>query len=597
MTMEHVTAAILAIAVLISAIRLILWHRASPHPHWLRLAALLVLQPTCAALLFLALYPPPIPVEGGTFIIATAGAPRFTPNAGALTLALPEASPIQGAEHVPDLATGLRRHPEARRITVLGAGLTPRDIEAASGLAVRFDPPAQRTGILSLTPPTAAAPGDSFDVGATVSPTNSAIVELLDPAGRVTDRTTPDQQGHVRLTGTARAAGNSLFTLRVRTKDRTMAQASVPLVVLEPKPQRLLLLAAAPGPEIKYLRRWATDAGFDVTSQISAGGGISLGDAPIAINAATLGRFNVIVMDDRSWAALGGQRAALMAAVRNGLGLILRPTGPLDAATRSQWRNLGFALTGANSIAPLALPKAAPAPIARTRLGIPTEILPDDLRLPADFLPDVSRLALSPSSGTSVALLHDAGDAPIAAWRPQGLGRVALFTGVDSYALVLTGRTPLYDDWWRSLIRAVVRPAPRLASPPAISWAGERVALCGTAPRASVEQPDGRAIALQPVADCAAFWPAQPGWHRLVTKTGSMSFYVQPGDALTAMKSIRNRDATLLLRGAPTTAAEATRQTPGPAWPFAVAWLLVSALLWWLERSRIGRAQPARSSM
>ena len=597
MTIEHITAAILGLAVLLAAVRLILWHRASPQPHRPRLIALLLLQSVCAALLFLTLYPPPVPVGGDVIRVATAGAPQLAEPAGAPTLALPEAGDMQGAEHVPDLATALRRHPQVRRITVLGSGFTPRDMDAASGLDVDFNPQPPPAGIVSVTPPPVAAPGESFGVGGMVTPSSNMVVELLDPAGRVTDVTSPDRQGHVRLTGTARAAGNSLFTLRVRTNGRTLAQALVPLTVRDPKPLRLLLLAAAPGPEIKYLRRWATDAGFEVTSQISAGGGISLGDAPISINPATLARFDLVVIDDRSWIALGGRRAALMTAVRNGLGMILRPTGPLNATTRSQWRNLGFALTGTNSISPLVLPKPAPASIARTRLGIATETAPEDMRLPADFIPDVSRLALSPLGMTSAALLQDGGDAPIAAWRAQGLGRVALFTGLDSYALVLTGRATLYDDWWRALARAVIRPAPSPASPPAISWAGERLSLCGTGPRASVQQPDGSAVALQPVGACAAFWPVKAGWHRLITKDGNAPFYVQPADALPAMRSARDRDATLLLPNAPAIASEATRNAPGTAWPFGIAWLLVSALLWWLERSRVGRSQPARSSM
>jgi Trk K+ transport system NAD-binding subunit len=40
-------------------------------------------------------------------------------------------------------------------------------------------------------------------------------------------------------------------------------------------PLALLIMAGAPGPEVKYLRRWATDAGFAVTTRMSAGGGIA----------------------------------------------------------------------------------------------------------------------------------------------------------------------------------------------------------------------------------------------------------------------------------------------------------------------------------
>ena len=597
MTMERLIAGLLALAVLIAAIRLILWHRSAPGASALRLIALLLPQPLCATLLFLTLYPPPVAGGSASLRIATAGASRLAVRQGGGLVALPEAGTLQGAEAAPDLATALRRHPGARQVSLLGEGLPPRDIDAARGVQVSYDPPAPPTGLVSLTPPPAAAPGEAFTVGGQIAGLPGASIALIDPAGRITDSGVPDRQGRFRLTGTARAAGNSLFTLRIMSGKRLAAQAAVPLTVRDVKPPRLLLLAGAPGPEVKYLRRWATDAGFDVTSRISVGGGVLLGDAPISIDTATLRRFDAVLIDDRSWAGLGGQRNALLAAVRDGLGLILRAGGPLDGTTRAQWRGLGFALSGNNVAAPLALPKPPAAAMARTRQGIASADMPDDMRLPADFIPDVSRLALSPAGDQAVTLLRDASGTPLAAWHAAGLGRVALFTGLDSYALALTGHGALYDDWWRALLRAVVRPAPGSASLPGISWAGERLILCGIGGDAQVERPDGAGAALQQVGACAAFWPATAGWHRLHDKGAATPFYVQPADALPAMRAARNRDATLMLRSTAPRDGGISLPTPGPAWPFALAWLIASALLWWFERSRLGRDQPTRSTM
>ena len=235
--------------------------------------------------------------------------------------------------------------------------------------------------------------------------------------------------------------------------------------------------------------------------------------------------------------------------------------------------------------------------MARTRQGIASADMPDDMRLPADFIPDVSRLALSPAGDQAVTLLRDASGTPIAAWHAAGLGRVALFTGLDSYALALTGHGALYDDWWRALLRAVVRPAPGSASLPGISWAGKRLILCGIGGDAQVERPDGAGAALQQVGACAAFWPATAGWHRLHDKGAVTPFYVQPADALPAMRAARNRDATLMLRSTAPRDGGVPLPTPGPAWPFALAWLIASALLWWFEHSRLGRDQPTRSTM
>ena len=83
----------------------------------------------------------------------------------------------------------------------------------------------------------------------------SATVELLDPAGQVTDSVQADADGRFALTGTARAAGAVLFTMRVRDGRRTVEQASVPLLVADSPAPRLLILSAAPNAEVKYLRR------------------------------------------------------------------------------------------------------------------------------------------------------------------------------------------------------------------------------------------------------------------------------------------------------------------------------------------------------
>jgi len=595
MTAAWITVGLLGVAVLLASVRLILWHRAANAPWRGRLIALLLLQPVCAAMLFLALFPPAISLGGNVLRIATKGTASLA-IAGDPLILLPEAPDIGAGERVPDLATALRRHPGTSEIVVLGDGLPPRDIEAAKGVAVRFDPPPLRAGISHIAPPAIVAPGASFRIGGQLSALPCATVELLDPAGQVTDSVQPDADGRFALTGTARAAGTVLFTLRVRDGRRTVEQASVPVLVADSPAPRLLILSAAPNAEVKYLRRWASDAGFAVTTQTSAGGGIALGDAPIAIDGATLRRFDVAIIDDRSWAA---RRGVVMGAVRDGLGLILRASGPIDAATRGQWRALGFGLTGKDGVAPLALPKPLAPAMARTRQGIGSDELPADMALPDEMLPEISRLGLTPDGGDAVLLLRDAGGATLAAWRAVGMGRVALFTGIDSYALTLTGHRALYGDWWSAMLANVARPAPGMTPITTPGWAGERMILCGLSAAAQVKRPDGRMVNLLPVGGCGAFWSDMAGWH-LLRKTGDSlptPFYVQPADALPVMRAARDRDAMMMMRPpAPGDRVAVGRTSPGSSWPFALGWLLVSALLWWLERARIGRVVADQSA-
>lgn len=589
-TPSMIVAALLGLSTILAWGRLILWHRAALATGQgtpMRMALLLLLQPITALLLFLALFPPTA-TEGETSLrVATAGASRLAgAPSGAPLVLLPEAPRIDGGEALPDLATALRRHPGIATISVVGNGLTARDIDAARTVAVRFDPPPQRPGIVDLTPPAIVAPGAPFTVGGTLAGLSGAMLDLVDPAGRITDSRAPDRNGHFLLTGTARAAGAVNFTLRVRLGRRVAEQADVPVWVQDAARPRLLILAGAPGPEVKYLRRWASDAGFDVTTRMSAGGGIALGDATVALDAASLRRYDVAVVDDRSWASA---RGPLLGAVRGGLGLLLRAGGPLDGATRSQWQGLGFTLTGPGGVAPLALPKVQDAAMARTRHGIGSDDMPVDMALPEDLLPDVSRLGLAPGGPGAVPLLHqDPSGTPLAAWRALGTGRIALFTGIDSYALTLTGRRDLYQDWWSGMLSTLVRPAPGTPASTDTAWVGERLTLCGLSDDARVDAPSP--TTLLPVAGCAAYWPTRAGWHMARNRGVLRPFYVQPDNALPIMRAARDGQAMAMLRTQSSDPVGETTDRPAvPSWFWWLAWLAASALLWWLEGSRLGR--------
>ncbi|MGJ8478413.1 carboxypeptidase regulatory-like domain-containing protein [Sphingobium yanoikuyae] len=595
MNIQLITALLLGAAVLVGWARLLLRQRSAgdlgARP-W-RLATLLLLQPVVALLLYFGLFPPALPVAGGTLTVATQGSWRLAPaGKGAHLVALPEAPDVAGAQAVPDLATVLRRYPDTRRLVILGQGLVARDRDAAKGLAIDYTPPAAAAGLVALARPDRIAPGATFAVGGQVAGLPKAQVELLDPAGRVTDAAPVDGDGRFSLTGTARAAGTAEFTLRLRRADGGLVeQAVVPLLVEGDAAPRLLILAGAPGPEVKYLRRWATDAGYAVTVNMSAGGGIALGDAPVAINATSLRRYDLLVVDDRAWSGLGGGRGAVLQAVRGGMGLILRGGGPADGALRGQWRALGFDLSGGNGVAPIALPAPLAADRARTRAGIGSADIPADLNIGDDLLPEAIRMDGVPAGGDVVPLVQDAAGTALAAWRALGAGRVAVWTGLDSFGLVLSGRGDLYGDWWGRMMSAVVRPAPgSVAAFTGPAWVGERISLCGLKPGASV---DGAPLAIDPTTgDCAAWWPDRAGWHQVRRTDGaSTAFYIYPANALPALRIAQMHQAMTLLQGADqkTDSATAARSVPGPSWPWLIGWLIASALLWWFERSRIGR--------
>lgn len=594
MSAERIVGLLLIGAVLIGWVRLWRWRHAAGAANrgaaW-RFTILMLLQPICAILLFMTVFPPPVQSADDSLRIATARTPRgalMTP--GPPVVALPEAA-LKDETQTPDLGTALRTHAGTGRIHVLGTGLTPRDVDAARGISVDFTPLPLAAGIISLSSPPLVAPGAVFTVGGRLNGLTGARVELIDPSGRLTAQGVADKDGQFRMSGTARAAGSASFLLRVRAGQRVVEEAPVPILVQNMAAPRLLIVAAAPGAEVKYLRRWASDAGFAVTTQMQAGGGVTLGDAPVSMDAGSLRRFDVAIFDERSWAALGSGRGAVMAAVREGMGLLLRASGPLDATTRGQWQALGFTLTGGTETAPVALPPLSAPEVARTRTGIGSEESPVDVATADDTLPEISRLATMPGGADNVPLLRDAGGATMAVWRAAGKGRVGLFTGIDSYGLTLTGRRDLYEDWWGGMLSTLARPAgaTRIIDPK--GWVGERIALCDIGDGAIVAAPDGRRSRLLTTEGCGAYWPHLSGWHWLEERGQKSAFYIRAADMLKVARAARDADATMMLTGQDM----AREGKPGPGvpmspWPFAIAWLAMSAFSWWLERARLGRA-------
>lgn len=608
MTLEVWLAILLAIAVVLGWTRLLLWHfGAEPElrSHGWRIAVLLLLQPLCAAFLYLTLFPPALPGETRALTIATRNAPRLSAT-GPRIVALPEAGAIQGAEGAPDLATVLRREPGARQLRIIGDGLEARDRDAARGRAIAFEPRTAARGIARLDPPSRAAPGSAFAVGGAVSGVARGTVELLDPSGRRVDVATLPEDGAFRLQGTARLPGLALFTVRVRDGARLVEAAEVPVWTAAEPPLRLLLVAGAPGPELKYLRRWATDSGAQVQLRMNTGGGIELGDAPVPIIAMTLRRFDAAVLDERSWAALGaGERAALTGAVRDGLGLLLRVTGPVGDGVRGQWRALGIAVSAAQTTATMPLRAAA---LDEEALGARRG--PGSVDRPA---------AINPVSDDPAVLTHrvaggpPAGAAPlapglppvIANWHALGRGRVGVWTLTDSFTLVLSGDADRHAELWSAALGALARPG--AVAQPAVTemaWQGERVALCRLGAPSEVLAPGGArtALLIDPASPgCAAYWPVAAGWHSL-RQTGAGAqlrpFFVYPANALPEVRAAQTRDATLRLAQSPPESARGGAAGParrGSSWPWFAAWLAASVALWWFERARVGRGLASRN--
>lgn len=588
MSAPVVLAWLFPVVVLVASVRLLLRARGGRERAW-RTAALLVGQAASAALLYFVLLPPTVPAESGALIVLTANAGKTGAlDAADVVVALPEAGAPLGALRVPDLGTALRRHPGARPVRILGEGLVPRDRDAARGVALSFTPSALPPALVELTAPTQATAGRRFDVQGRIEGDAAVSVDLVDPAGARLARTAPDKQGRFTLHAVAGTPGRVDYRLQWRdAADAVREDIALPLDVAAGAPLRLWLLAGGPGPELKFLRRWAVDAGLALRTQVSVGGGVELGDPPLPVNAATLRNFDVVVLDERAWRNLGaGGRAALREAALEGLGVMLRITGDLSAGDRAALREWGFGIAATDLPRSVRLPGTQTADAAASRIDGSDEVRATDTS------PVLTRRPLAATAADGVPLLRDTRGDTLALWRAQGRGRVAVWWLSDSYRLALSGRSAAFGGLWAASLENLARPSGAAApAVPASARVAERSVLCGLDDDATLRAPDASNIPLarDAATGCAAFWPTQPGWHELVVGESPAAFPVRAEDEAPGLRAAERREATQSLAANAAPPAETTPlENPGARWPWLLAWLLVSAALWWFERSARG---------
>lgn len=601
---QALVAVVIGTAVVLASLRTLLDARRLPpeaRPRRWRTAALVALHAAMGGLLYFGLVPPPRPAEAGTLVVLTAGATRGSsaPAKGEFTVALPEARATGSTERAPDVATALRRHPGTQRIVVLGSGFEPRDLDAVGDRGVRFDPPRLPRGLVELWTSPRVQPGQSFVVRGRVAGVRPGTVALLDPAGRPLAEAAVADDGGFTLQARVRTAGDANFSLRIRGADRRDVEVTELQVRIEADaPRRLLVLAGAPGPELKFLRRWALDAGVSLHQRIELGGGATIDDGRVEFSLRGLADFDVLVLDERAWATLGeGRHAVLRAAVADGLGVFLRIAGPMPSREIARLRGLGMDVVPARlaSSVELSDPLAAVARTGRSITGDPGA--PGDQGGSTGTPPALSREPYRIGAADGRVLLRGKDGTALTVWRAEGRGRIAVSTLADTFRWPLAGYGPSHAQLWSTALATVAR-ASGVAAPTSDgpAFAGSRVVLCDVRPGDRIIAPGGATTVLRPVAShfgaCAGYWPRREGLHRITNDTAraiDWPLHVRAAGALPGVRARARREATLALATTRPGARAPRVFTPGARWPWLLAWLAIAGVAWWLERSRVGR--------
>lgn len=307
-------------------------------------------------------------------------------------------------------------------------------------------------------------------------------------------------------------AGRALYSLTAVAKD-TLEKETIPLEVLPVKPLKVLLLAAAPDFEHKFLAGWLSQNGYMVAARTTISKNkysytyLDTTRFPLEqLTPALLNAFDVLVADAGALAVLNARElTAIRTQVADkGLGLLVKT----DSGAARNFYNQPFPLTAAADKSERAVTLQLAGTTATLRMEAPVYI--------------------THTPGTQ-ALVTDAQQHLLAGSSLYGSGKLVNTTLHTTYSWLLAGNTDSYQNLWSLLLQKAARTRPQTAQW-FISTALPRVRMPVTL-RLETGMPQPRATvngarlslaqdAVLPFQWQGTYWPTQAGWQEAVAATG-----------------------------------------------------------------------------
>ncbi|RSK49535.1 hypothetical protein EI291_08575 [Hymenobacter rigui] len=516
----------------------------------------------------------------------------------ALLRQLGSATPVRhyGLPSAPDTLavsnlTALRQQlPQLRTLHVLGQGLPASDLPELAGIQLQPHQDAPSTGFQAANWPRQSELGQPWAIeGRFQHHAATPVWICLYAAGALRDSVQLRAgSGVFRLRFTPKAEGRAVYRLEAHHQGKRVAQELVPLEVLPTRLLHVLILAAAPSFEIRFLKNELAAQHHTVALRTGLSRGLTQTEflnLPTPLNLSRLSpellsRFEVVVADAGTLTSLSPDEAqALNRAVQRG--------------------SCGALLLADAAAIPRQLPGSAafrllPRPAAATTTPSPLQ-WPNAPRATATLLSFLQATAqLRP-------LITGPGQQLVAATRRVGLGQVAVTTATETFPWLLQQQPAVYGAYWSQILSAIrparaAGPALRLLTPwpqpdEPVQLQAEGASsgiLTVNAPAGTATQVVLRQDALVPEWAAATYWPSVAGWHEARLGPARQWLYVfdsvawrLPRQQARYLSAGRRQTGT-----APASLARApvTQTTAWPRWVGFVVFLLGAGLLWLEEK-------------
>jgi hypothetical protein len=552
--------------------------------------------------LWLTAYPPQraVPATRSAAILLTAG---YQPDSlrqlrrqlGAGTIVWSYGVPAPaGARPLGSLWQLAEQRPAVRQLHLLGQGVPAADLPALGAVAVAHHAAQINQGFRGAHWSPQLRLGQTLVVEGSAALTGPAAWVSLRATGAGHDSVRlPAGGGTFRLRYLPKTAGLLLPALVLRQAGRLVATEPVPVEVTTTSLPPVLLLAAVPSFEFKFLKNNLAAQGRAVALRTAVSRGLVQTEflnqpaQPLDhLTPTLLSRYPLVVADVATLAALPpAEGQALRAATQAGrLGLVVLAEAtalPAAVPARADFDVLAQPTTGAAAGPQLLAWAGAPAGL---RAPLPARLRPN--------------AALKP-------LITGPGAVLAAASHRVGLGAVVVSVVPETFRWALQGQTAAYASFWSRLLDAALPPPAaaatwRLAS----TWPRPQYPLTlrfsGVAPAPEAALPTVHPLAGGPAVQVALaqdtrlpewstaqYWPQVAGWHQISGPgRAAYNFFVFDSAAWRGPELAERQQAMTQLAAAPTPSFQPSDRVsqPWPAGWFFGLFLLAAGFLWLEEK-------------
>lgn len=427
---------------------------------------------------------------------------------------------------LPDLSYFLKSQPDLNHLNIYGYGLSATQLSGLKDYQFSFHPSAEPEGLISGNWNSRLSDAEELTLQGIYHQNGALPVKLfLQGLGANLDSVTIKTKGKhtFSLKGRPKQSGRAVYHLIALQGRDTLANEPVPVQVYPAAPLKVLMLAAYPDFEYKFLKDWLFEKKYPVIfrSRISkdkySTDFLNAEKSNVnKVTAALLGKVDVLILDEDELAALSGaELAAINTAVDGGLGLFLRLTGLKASSAISR----SFSRYEAPGLKKKSL-----------TIGFPGE---ERLFQP---LPFEQVLFLKPGINDQPLVLENTRKVLVNS-RISGMGKVVAALVPATYHWLLNGQAADYSAFWSEIMTHTARKTYLPESwvmEPAKPMARQRLNITvdqATANRAALIGLNGSRLSpLQnpelPFQWQATGWAREEGWNRMNINGKTEFFYV-----------------------------------------------------------------------